>query len=711
VNNCKIVHELPQRLRFKIDLLAQAVDVTYLEIQLTRQVGVQAVRVNPAARTVVVDYDGKNTTKTNLKIWCEQLSTDNCPISTAKKNPAPDIGAVVISGLTMLIIPFLPYSLRAVLTYLTITPTISKAANTLVTRGIKVEVLDGVAVGLAAISGKFFTAATTHSLLELGSYLEAKTQYQSDALLRHLLHPLPSKAWIEVDGVIIEVESSAIKEGDIVVIGVGEMIPVDGKVISGLADVNQASLTGETVPVAKEIGDRVMSGTVLESGRLKIRAMRVGNNTTTARISQFIEDSLGKQSQTQCLAEELADQRVLYTMGLGILVYAFTRSWQRVAAVFLVDYACAIKLGTPVAIKSSIYRGATHGILFRGGQSLENLQQANSLVFDKTGTMTTGVLEMTDVISFDEQNWPEQKLLALAASVEEHATHPVADAVVNSAKVQQLNHIDHEDVDYMVAHGITSKINGENLAIGSLHFMEAHLRVDFTAKKDIIEELESKGKTLLYLALNTMPLGIIALRDYLRPEVPQVLAQLRNLGFKHLILLTGDNKDKAIALSESLGMDEVYYECPPERKAAIVTQLREQGQIVAFVGDGVNDAPALISASVGISMPRGADLARATAAIVLLDDDLHTLVYAKELSNRTMQMLQTHFVVSTAANSVVAAAAAFGFLSPISTALLHNGTTIGVLLNSLSGVSLQQNRLEEWKEKLATLREASKAQA
>lgn len=358
MNNCKIVHELPQRLRFKIDLLAQAVDVTYLEIQLTIQVGVQAVCVNPAARTNVVEYDGKNTTKTNLKIWCEQLSTDNCPISTAKKNPAPDIGAVVIEGLTMLIIPFLPYSLRAVLTILTITPTISKAANTLVTRGIKVEVEDGVAVGLAAISGKFFTAATTHSLLENGSYLEAKTQYQSDALLRHRRSPLPSKAQIEVDFVIIEVESFAIKEGDIVVIGVGEMIPVDGKVISGLADVNQASLTGETVPVAKEIGDRVMSGTVLESGRLKIRAMRVGNNTTTARISQFIEDSLGKQSQTQFLAEELADQRVLYTFGAGILVYAFTRSWQRVAAVFLVDYACAIKLGTPVAIKSSIYRGA-----------------------------------------------------------------------------------------------------------------------------------------------------------------------------------------------------------------------------------------------------------------------------------------------------------------------------------------------------------------
>lgn len=496
-------------------------------------------------------------------------------------------------------------------------------------------------------------------------------------MLRHLLHPLPSKAWVERASAVIEIECDAIIEGDIVVIGVGEMIPIDGKVVGGSADVNQASLTGETVPVRKELGDKVMSGTVVENGRLKIRAMRVGDNTTTARIGQFIEESLNKQSQAQCLAEELADQRVLYTLGLGGLVYGLTRNWQRVAAVFLVDYACAIKLGTPVAIKSSMYRGATHGVLFRGGQGLENLQQADTLVFDKTGTLTTGVLETTQVISFAEEKWSEAQLLALAASIEEHATHPVADAVVHSAKQQHLRHIDHEDINYMVAHGITTKVNGNHLTIGSLHFMTAHHGIEFAKHQKTIDHLEASGKTLLYMALDGKPIGIIVLQDHLRQEVPTILARLRELGFKRLILLTGDNKDKAITLSECLSMDDVYYESPPEGKAKIVQDLQAKGYKVAFVGDGVNDAPALISAHIGISMPRGADLARATASIVLLDDHLETLVSAKELSDKTIEMIENHFRISTAANSLVAAGAALGFLSPIVTALLHNGTTIG----------------------------------
>lgn len=709
-HHVKIIHELPTRLRLKLSLLAQKrhLDKSYLETQLSHHIGVRTTRVNLAACTVILEYDGKSETKTAILAWCEQLSINALPrIPThQKQHNIPDVGKVMVAGFTMLLMPFLQSPLRTLLTYLTVAPTLAKAANTLVTRGVKVEVLDGLAVGLATWRGKFFTAVTTHSLLELGEYLEAKTKYQSDALLRHLLHPLPSKTWVERQGSVIEILCSEIVEGDIVVIGVGDMIPIDGKVIDGIADVNQASLTGESVPVRKEVGDKVMSGTVIENGRLKIHARRVGDNTTTARISQFIEESLNKQSKTQCLAEELAEQRVLYTLGLGGLVYAVTRDWQRVAAVFLVDYACAIKLGTPVAIKSSIYRGATHGVLFRGGQAIENLQQVDTLVFDKTGTLTTGFLETTDVFSFDKEKWSEAQLLALAASVEEHATHPVAAAVVNFAKQQHLNHIDHEDIDYMVAHGITTQTNGQHLTIGSLHFMTEHHHIQFDTHQDLIENLETEGKTLLYMALDNKPIGIIALRDHLREEVTTVLAKLRTLGFKRLILLTGDQKEKAVTLSQQLGMDDVYYECPPEDKARIVQELQAQGYKVAFVGDGVNDAPALISAYIGISMPRGADLARATANIVLLADHLETLVYAKELSEKTIQMIENHFVISTTINSLVAAGATLGFLSPITTALLHNGTTIGVLLNSLAGVSLRHSRLEELKEKLATLREA-----
>jgi len=708
-NQVKLVHELPTRLRLKLRQLAyhQRLDKSYLEMELSRQVGIRSVRINLAACAIVLDYNGDATAKTAILTWCEQLSLANYPrLPPHKKTTSPpDIFGMLTAGLAAVMVPFLSLPLKKIVTLVTIMPTLTKATNALVTRGIKVDVLDGVAVGLAAWRGEFFTSVTTHSLLEVGHYLEARTEYQSDSLLRHLLHPLPSKAWIERDGAVIEVDCNDLVEGNVVVIGVGDMIPVDGKVIDGLADVNQASLTGESVPVRKEVGDKVMSGTVVENGRIKIVAMRVGDNTTTARISQFIEESLNKQSATQCLAESLADQRVLYTLALGGLVYALTRNWERVAAVFLVDYACAVKLGTPVAIKSSMYRGATHGILFRGGQSLENLQQADAIVFDKTGTLTTGLLKMTDVISFDEKHWSQQQLLALAASVEEHATHPVADAVVNSARQQHLAHIDHEDVEYVVAHGITTKVNDNQLAIGSLHFLAEHHAINFDAYQTLITRLEGEGKTLLYISLEGEPLGVIALQDHLREEVPSVLAKLRQQGVLRLILLTGDRKDKAVALAEQLHMDEVHYECPPEDKAKVVNALQQQGYKVAFVGDGVNDAPALISAHVGIAMPRGADLARATASVVLLDDHLSALLYAKEISDKTMQMITNHYHFSTTTNSIVAAGAAFGFLSPISTVLLHNGTTIGVLLNALSGVSLTQNRLDELKEKLTTLRD------
>jgi len=409
------------------------------------------------------------------------------------------------------------------------------------------------------------------------------------------------------------------------------------------------------------------------------------------------------------MAEDLANQRVYYTLGLGAVVYLLTRNLHRLAAVFLVDHACPLKLGTPVAIKSAMYRGATHGMLFRGGQAIENIASADTIVFDKTGTLTTGNLEVTEVISLtEEQKWPKNEILALIASVEEHATHPVADAVVNSAKQKALHHIEHEDVDYMVAHGLTTLVEGQTLVIGSRHFLEQHKQIYFAAHEELIKELEEQGKTLLYAALNEKPLGIIGLRDHLRPEAADILKKLRQSGIKNIALLTGDQRDKALALAEQLGIEatSVYYECPPEEKGNVVKELQKKGQQVAFVGDGVNDAPALISADVGIAMPKGADLARATADIVLLDDHLETVLNAKILGDKTMRLIHYHFKVSMVVNSAVAGGAAFGLLSPVLTALLHNGTTIGILLNSLAGVSLKENKLAEIKEKLITVREA-----
>jgi heavy metal translocating P-type ATPase len=686
-------------------------DFVYLEASLGAMPGVRNVRINPLAASLVVEYNGKAAIKQNIMDWCANISQKYWPRVDATENVSnsTDLSSIIGSGLALALLPFLRFPFNSLLTYITIAPTLTKGANTLLSQGIKVEVLDSLAVGLAAVRGENFTAIATHGLLAAGEYLEHQTEKHSDALLRHLLKPMPTQAWIEREGTLIQIPSTEIKEGDIVIVGTGEMMPIDGRVIDGTAAVNEASLTGETVPVRKEFKDKVLSGTVIEDGRLKIRATQVGDNTTTARITRFIEESLKKQSKTQCMAEELANQRVYYTLGLGGLVYLLTRDLHRLAAVFLVDHACPLKLGTPVAIKSAMYRGATHGMLFRGGQAIENIANADTIVFDKTGTLTTGKLEVTDIISLTEdKKWPKNEILALIASVEEHATHPVADAVVNSAKQKALHHIEHEDVDYMVAHGLTTLVEEQTLVIGSRHFLEEHKQIYFAAYEELIEELEGQGKTLLYAALNEKPLGIIGLRDHLRPEAADILKKLRQTGIKNIALLTGDQRDKALALADELGIEanSVYYECPPEEKGNIVKKLQRQGQQVAFVGDGVNDAPALISADVGIAMPKGADLARATADIVLLDDHLETVLNAKILGNKTMRLIHYHFNVSMLINSAVAGGAALGLLSPVLTALLHNGTTIGILLNSLAGVSLKENKLAEIKEKLVTVREA-----
>ncbi len=686
----QLAHELPQRLRLRAPWLSdRRLDRLALEAALSSLGGVRGVRANRQAGSVAIEYDGQAQHRRAILDWFRQPPPTLLTESNRIANPAsPDLLRVFSALAGLALLPALTQPLRRLLTYALIAPTVWEGAKTLGRKGLKVEVLDSLAVGLATARGDYFTAIATQGLLMLGAYLEQRTTRHADDLLRHLLKPMPTQSWVERDGTLVQIPCSELQVGDLIEVGPGEMIPIDGKVVGGNAAVNQASVTGENLAVRKEPGDKVLSGTVLEGGRLRIRATRVGDETTTARIARFIENALHQQSHTQSLAERLADQRVYLTLGTGALVYAATRDLDRLASVFLVDYACALKLGTPVAIKAAMYQGAKHGILFRSSLAIDSLAQADTFVFDKTGTLTSGLLEVTDVFSLDDA-WEEDPLLALVASIEEHATHPVADAVVKQARQQRLEHIEHEDVDYLVAHGLTTQVEGRIVAIGSRHFLEAHHAVAFADHEERIAALEQAGKTVLYVALEQRPLGLIALRDSLRPEARAILAQLRRSGVRRLVLLTGDRQDKAEALAQELAMDAVYAECPPERKAAVVEELRAQGAKVAFIGDGVNDAPALIAADVGLAMPRGADLARATADIVLLDEHLQTLLAARVLSVGTLRLIHHHFRLSATVNTAVIAGAAFGLFSPIWSALLHNGVTLGVLLNSIAGVRFE----------------------
>lgn len=682
-----LVHETTERLRVKMPMIADPlIDFSWLRTWLEAITGVQSVRINRRACSLVFFIQDGPATRERIFQHLARLRRDMIPNGaqnpTAPAQLSPMIGTASLS----LALPFLSPPVKALLTLVNISKFLLTGVDTLLTKGIKVEVLDAIAIGLSASKGEYLTANITAFLMELGEFLEKKTERQSNSLLRQLLRPEPQLTWVEREGTLIQVPDDAIQTGERVVVGTGEKIPVDGLVLAGTALVNQASITGESVPVRKEIMDRVIAGTVLEEGRLRIEARHVGNETTTARIAQIIDASLDSRSETERLADQLADRRVYLTLGTGALVYLLTGQERRLESVFLVDYSCALKLGTPLAFKSGMYRAATHGVLFKGSDAIEALAGIDTVVFDKTGTLTYSDLQVTDVVVLDEQRWQPNRLLAVTASIEEHASHPIAEAIVRQAKAEKLNHIDHGEVQYLVAHGMSCPVNGDRLLIGSRHYLEEHEGLDFSPFESQIAALTEQGKTLLYIGTACEPVGLIALRDTLREDARHVLERLRTMGAKHLVMLTGDQQQRARALADQLGIDAVFAEQVPEEKSAVIEQLRAQGHKVAFVGDGVNDGPALVAADVGIAMCRGAELARATADVVLLEDNLALLDEAVDVSQRTMQLVRQNYNAAIGINTGVMIGAAMGWLSPIATAVLHNGTTVALLLKALRGI-------------------------
>ncbi len=685
-----LAHETPQRLRFRLARLGDpSIDFAWLEAWLESVPGVEGVRINRHARSVVFDYDGANTSRVAILGRMKELPKRHVPFGDPDPTEPVEIAPMLGSLGVLLLLPFLSPPLRRLVTFLNISKTLIHGFDTLIHRGIKVEVLDAVAIGLSAGRREYFTANVTDFLMQLGGYLEVRTERQSDRMLRRLLRPQPAVAWVERGGALVQIPEDQIRRDERVEIGPGEQIPVDGLVLDGTALVNQASVTGEPLPVRKEIMDRVIAGTVIEDGRLRIEARHVGEETTTARIARFIGDSLERGSDTQRMAERLADQRVYLTLGTGGLVYALTGEQRRLASVFLVDYSCALKLGTPLAFRSGIYQAASAGILLKGGEAIEHLAEIDTVVFDKTGTLTRSDLEVSDVIVLNTLRWSRTRLLAVTASIEEHASHPIAEAIVRKAREEKLNHIDHGEVDYLVAHGMRCPVNGDRLLIGSRHFLEEHHGLSFDAFEASIADLQAQGKTLLYVGTEGEAIGLIGLRDTLREDTPAVLEGLRRLGIEHLVMLTGDHRPRAEAMARELGIDEVFAEQIPEEKAQVLEQLRAEGRRVAFVGDGINDGPALAAADVGIAMSRGTELARATADVVLLEDRLGLLLDSIDVSQRTMAAVVTNYRAAIGINTGVMFGAALGWFSPVTTAVLHNGTTVGLLLKALHGLSAQ----------------------
>lgn len=682
LRSVQVAHRLPGRVRLHIRHHRDAPADPAALIGAARLLdGVLTARFNQRAASLVVEFDPDTTDADAIAQALAELPLSE---SGGKKPRADDGRAAVASALAVLLgTNVLPAGLRLPVSLNAALPLLKHATADYRENGITSHVLEAMAVSISLARRDFTAANTTTFMLALGEYMEESIARRSDDLLKHLLRPASDQVWVLRDGVEVQIAAAEVAVGDSVVVGTGTVIPVDGTVLSGEGSANEAAMTGESVAVTKTRGDSVLSGTLMEEGRLVIYAEQVGSRTAAARIADYVEQSLTAKSDAQIEAARLADQLVPTVLKLAGASALLTGDWRSAASVLQADYSCALKLATPVAFKSAMYAAGRDGILVKGASALERLAQADTFIFDKTGTLTTGLLQVTDSIVFDQTYSPDD-LICLAASVEEHYFHPLALAVVNAAKATHHNqHFDHAEVEFIVAHGVASVVDGQRVVVGSRHFIEEDEGIPVSPHQKVIDRLYREGKTLLYIGFGGRLLGLLALKDTVRPTSAATIARLRRAGVKSILLLTGDHGERAAELAQSLGLDGFHAQLLPEDKANIIADLNRQGARIAFVGDGINDAPALAGAHVGIAMQKGADIARLTADIALLEDSIDRVADAKELAQAAMDRIAGNYRLTVGLNTGILGMAALGLLSPVATALLHNGTTIGILLNAL----------------------------
>lgn len=487
---------------------------------------------------------------------------------------------------------------------------------------------------------------------------------------------------LQDDGTEISVPLSQISEGDLVVVRDGGAIPVDGIVEDGVAMVNQSSMTGEPLAVQRSKGSSVFASTVVEEGRIVVRVSSVGDKTRIRQVVSFIEESEQLKASIQGKTERLADMAVPFTFALAGIVFLITRNLRRAASVLLVDYSCALKLATPLAVLSSMREGAAHGVVIKGGRYLEALNEADTLVFDKTGTLTNATPQVVDVIAAEGHD--PRDVLKVMACLEEHFPHPVARSVVRKAQQENIRHEEeHDEVEYIVAHGVASTLHGKKLRVGSRHYIENDEGIDVSPLEKEIVRQTSLGRSLLYLAEDGKIAGMLAIEDPLRPEAVEVIQELRGEGFKRILMLTGDDTRTARAIAKRAGITEFRAQILPADKAQIVKELSDSGCRVLMVGDGINDAPALSASHVGVAMVDGTDLAQEVANVLLTRPDLHGIVTARRLARATLNRIHRNFAITLVANSLFIAGGLFMILQPGFSALLHNLTTLGVSLYAM----------------------------
>jgi len=580
---------------------------------------------------------------------------------------------------------FLPAPVRAAYTTIKAIRYVWKGIRCLMKCKIEVEVLDATAIAVSIIRNDFDTAGSVMFLLGIGELLEEWTHKKSVGDLARSMSLNIEKVWQKIDDTEVLVPVSDIREGDLVVVHTGNVIPLDGIVEAGEAMVNQASMTGESVPVKKEIGSYAYAGTAIEEGSITIRIKKAAGSTRFERIVTMIEESEKLKSSVEGKASGLADALVPWSLGGTALTWLITRNTTKALSILMVDFSCALKLAMPLSVLAAMREASSYQMTVKGGKFLEAIADADTIVFDKTGTLTKAQPTVADVVTFEGHD--QNEMLRIAACLEEHFPHSMANAVVQESIHRGLVHEEmHSKVDYIVAHGIASYIGDERVVIGSNHFV-------FEDEKCVIPESEmDKFDSLppeyshLYLAIGGRLAAVICIEDPLRPESTQVIKELRKLGISKIVMMTGDSDRTAKAIAAKVGVDEYYSEVLPEDKANFVEKEKTEGRKVIMIGDGINDSPALSAANVGIAISEGAQIAREIADITISEDALYQLVTLKEISNRLMKRVHWNYRFVIGFNLGLILLGVSGVLAPATSALMHNTSTLLISLKSMTNL-------------------------
>ena len=587
---------------------------------------------------------------------------------------------------------FLPAPIAAAYTVWRSIAFVWKGIRCLLHRKLEVEVLDALSITASLLRGDYSTAGSVMFLLTVGSLLEEWTRKKSlDDLARSMALNV-DKVWVRTPQGEVLAPLTRVHAGDEVVVRSGNMIPLDGRVLEGEAMVNQAALTGESMPVRKTTGATVYAGTVVEEGECVLVAKAEGGANRYDKIVAMIEESEKLKSGTENRALQLADRLVPWCLAGTVATYAFTRNVTRAISILMVDFSCALKLSMPLAVLSAMRECGEYHITVKGGKYLEALAKADTIVFDKTGTLTRATPQVVQVVPFS--GCGEQEVLQLAACLEEHFPHSMANAVVRAAKERGISHEEmHSEVEYIVAHGIASRVGGKRVVIGSAHFIFEDEGCTIPAGEQAKFDGLDPQYSHLYLAASGVLVGVICIADPLRPEAAQVLRQLQKLGITQTVMMTGDSDRTARAIAAQVGVDRCFAEVLPEDKAAFVRDAKAEGHTVVMIGDGINDSPALSAADIGIAIHSGAAIAREIADVTIRADSLEELVTLKAIANALQKRVGSNYRFVLSFNSALILLGALGILPPATSAMLHNLSTLGISLRSMTDLLEQKPSL------------------